>query len=98
IQKDSQVIVSGVYPDARYASLNVYTITGASFTNNGVGSSLPDYRIAPDPGSHNPWQHPAAPGGRYHVTLRSDVSPGQINVLPLAPTGTASGVGYIVYR
>jgi len=76
----------------------VYTSSGASFTAEGVGSSLPDYRIAPDPGSHNPWQQPTAPGGRYRITLRLDVSPGQVNVLPLAPTGTVSGVGYVVYR
>jgi hypothetical protein len=98
VQKGGEVIVSGVYPDARYASFSVYTSGETSFTSNGVGSSLADYQIAPDPGNRNPWQQPAAAGGRFHITLRSDASPGQVNVLPIAPPGTTTGEGYIVYR
>jgi hypothetical protein len=98
IQQGGQVIVSGVYPDARYASFSVYTTGGASFTSNGAGSSLADYQIAPDTGSRNPWQQPTAPGGRFHITLRSDVATGQVNVLPIAPQGTTTGEGYLVYR
>ncbi len=94
-----RIVLSGSFPDARYASLQVYTQPYASpFTRNGVGSALTDYQIAPDPGSVNPWQQQAAPGGRYTVTLREDVAPGQANTLPIAPAGTTSGQGLLVYR
>jgi hypothetical protein len=98
IGKDTRVSVSGAFPDARYAAFSVYTSGGGSFTANGVGTSLADYQIVPDSGSLNPWRQPAAPGGRFTITLRSDASPGQVNVLPLAPAGTAGGLGYLVYR
>jgi hypothetical protein len=93
-----RIVVSGTFPDARYASLQVYNQIGGSFSRNGVGSSLPDYQIAPDQGSVNPWQQQAAPGGRFTVTLREDVAAGQANTLPLAPAGTTSGKGYLEYR
>lgn len=93
-----RIVVSGTFPDARYASLEVYTTNGSPFTRNGVGSTLTDYQIAPDQGSVNPWQHQAAPGGRYTVTLREDVEPGQANTIPIAPAGLTSGLGLIVYR
>jgi hypothetical protein len=93
-----RMVVSGTFPDARYASLQVYNQIGGSFTRNGVRSSLPDYEIAPDQGSVNPWQQQAAPGGRFTVTLREDVAPGQANTLPLAPADTTSGKGYLEYR
>jgi hypothetical protein len=98
IQPGGEVIFSGVYPDARYASFSVYTSGEVSFTSNEVGSSLPDYQIAPDPGSRNPWQQQAAAGGHFHITLRLDASTGQVNVLPIAPLGTTTGEGYVVYR
>jgi hypothetical protein len=92
-------MLSGRYPDARYASFNVYTGDGTSFTAKGVSSVMTDYRIAPDAGSVNPWQKRARPGGRFTVTLRPGASPEQVNTLPLAPEGTASGrLGYVVYR
>ena len=71
--------IEGQFPDARYASLSVYTPYGNPFTTNGVSSSLPDYRIRPQPGSQNPWQQSAPPGGRFDVTisLRRDTEPGQ---------------------
>ncbi len=93
-----RIVVSGTFPDARYASLQVYDRVGGPFTRNGVGSSLPDYRIAPDQGSVNPWQQLAAPGAHFTVTLREDAAPGQPNTLPLAPAGTTSGKGYLEYR
>jgi hypothetical protein len=93
-----RIILSGVYPDARYASLQVYTPVGSPFTRNGVGSALTDYQIAPDPGGVNPWQQAGAPGGRFTVTLREDVEPGQANTMPLAPEGTTSGQGLLLYR
>ena len=52
----TRIVLSGRFPDARYASVDVYT-------PGGVGASLPDYRIAPQPGSVIPgsgWPHPAA--------------------------------------
>ncbi len=93
-----RIVVSGTFPDARYASLQVYNGIGSPFVVNGVGSALPDYQIAPDPGSVNPWQQQAAPGGHFTVTLREDVAPGQVNTLPLAPAATSSGRGLLEFR
>ncbi len=93
-----QIVLTGTFPDARYASLQVYASGGAPFTRNGVASTLTDYQIAPDPGGINPWQQQAAPGGRYTMTLREDVAPGQANAIPIAPQGTTSGQGLLVYR
>jgi AAA ATPase domain len=88
---------------AERAGLVRVTPAGVVFSPNGVSSALPDYRIEPDPGSVNPWQHVARrardAGDAYTVNLQADVSPGQARVLPLAPAGTAAGTaGYIQYR
>jgi hypothetical protein len=98
IHQGTQIVLSGVYPDARYASFTVYSSGETPFTSNGVESSLADFQIAPDSGSANPWRQAASPGGHFTLTLRPRVSPGQINVLPLAPAGVTAGVGYIEYR
>jgi hypothetical protein len=87
----TKLVVSGRFPDARYASLDVYTTAG-------VGSSLPDYKIAPLPGSVNPWQHQTAPGGRFTVTISPDPAPGQANTLPMPAGTTSRHTGYLVYR
>jgi hypothetical protein len=87
----TRIVLSGLFPDARYASIQVYTPTG-------VGASLPDYRIAPQPGSLNPWQQQAAPGGRFTVTIRPDPAPGQASTLPMPPGTTSQHTGYLVYR
>src|SRR5450755_208665 len=87
----TRIVLSGRFPDARYASVSVYTPGGA-------GASLPDYRIAPQPGSLNPWQRQAAPGGRFTVTIRPDPSPGQASTLPLPPGTTSQHPGYLIYR
>jgi hypothetical protein len=97
VQPGLRITLSGHYPDSRYFSVQVYTATGRLFTDDGVSSGLTGYRIAPDPGSVNPWQHEAQPGGRFTVTLQSDVAPGQVNTLPLAPAGTATGTAGVVY-
>lgn len=94
----TRIVISGTYPDARYASLSVYTPYGSPFTVDGVSSSLPDYKIAPEHGSSNPWRAHASAGGKFEVTMRSDVSSGQTNVLPLPPGTTAKYPGYLVYR
>lgn len=98
IHQGTQVVLSGVFPDARYASFTVYSSSELPFTSNGVLSSLADYQIAPDPGSANPWRRDAAPGGHFTLKLRLRVVPGQSNVLPLAPAGVTSGVGFVEYR
>ena len=98
IHRGTQIVLSGVYPDARYASFTVYSSSETPFTSNGVGSSLADFQIAPDSGSANPWRQAAPPGGHFTLTLRPQVSPGQANVLPLAPAGVTAGVGYLEYR
>jgi hypothetical protein len=87
----TRIVLSGRFPDARYASIDVYT-------PGGVGVSLPDYRIAPQPGSVNPWQREAAPGGRFTVTIRPDPAPGQANTLPLPAGTTSRHPGYLIYR
>ncbi len=93
----TRIVLSGRFPDARYASFSVYTPSGG-FAASQAGTSLPDYRIVPQPGSVNPWQRDGAPGGRFTVTVGSDPSPGQHNTLPL-PAGTTSRYpGYLVYR
>lgn len=103
IQPGLRITLSGRYPDARYASLEVTKPGGGLFTTDGVSSELTDYRIAPDPGSANPWQDPARPhghwaGGRFTVLVQPSAAPGQANTLPLAPAGTTSGTGYLLYR
>src|SRR3974377_914597 len=94
----TSITVFGTYPNARYFSLSVYTPYGDPFSQSGVTSSLPDYRIDPSAGSSNPWQHRAAPGGHFEVAIRSDVAPGHANVLPLPPGTSALHPGYLVYR
>ena len=93
----TRIVVSGRFPDARYASFSVYTPSGG-FATSQAATSLPDYRIAPQSGSVNPWQREGAPGGRFTLTIRPDPAPGQANTLPL-PAGTTSRYpGYLVYR
>ena len=87
----SRIVLSGRFPDARYASVEVYTPAGA-------GTSLPDYQIAPRPGSQNPWRQQAAPGGRFTVTIGPDPAPGQANTLPLPASTTSQHTGYLIYR
>jgi len=87
----TRIVLSGRFPDARYASIQVYR-------PGGVGASLPDYRIAPQPGSLNPWQQQAAPGGRFTVTIAPDPAPGQANTLPMPAGTTSRHPGYLVYR
>lgn len=91
VRDDLSITVSGVFPDARYMSFNVYDENTAEFSYNEVTSNLPDYKIKPDRGSANPWRLPAAPGGRFTVTVRPDAEPGQVNTLPLAPPGAPIG-------
>jgi hypothetical protein len=99
VQEGLRITLSGHYPASRYVSFAVYNSHGTPFTTDGVDSILTDYRIAPDPGSLNPWQHPGSPGGRFTVTLRADVTAGQVNTLPLAPPGTPAGtVGALFLR
>jgi hypothetical protein len=97
VEDGMRLTLSGHFPDSRYMSLEVYTSDGLPFSANGVGSALADYQIAPDPGSVNPWQHEAAPGGSFTVTLEPDASPGQANVLPLAPAGTPAGTTGLIF-
>jgi len=99
VEQGLSVTLAGRYPNSRYMSIAVYNAQGTPFTTNGVSSTLPDYRIAPDPGSVNPWQHQAPPGGRFTVTLRSNAAPAQVNTLPVAPARTPSGnTDVIFYR
>ena len=99
VQSDLRIVLTGRYPDARYASISVYTSSTSPFNTNGVGSDLTDYQIVPDAGSINPWQQSGPAGGKFTITLRPDPSQGEANTLPLAPTGTTNGSkGYLQYR
>ncbi|MBT2233236.1 hypothetical protein [Nonomuraea sp. NEAU-A123] len=99
VQEGLRITLAGQYPDSRYASVQVYKEGGGLFEANGVASSLTDHRIQPDAGSVNPWQQQASPGGHYTLTVTADAAPGQVNTLPLAPSGTPEGAkGNIVYR
>ncbi len=80
---DTQITVSGQYPEARFFSLDVYDSAAGNFTVNDVTSALVDYQIAPDLGSLNPWQKNAQSGGNYTVHVQSTV--GAQNVIPIAP-------------
>ncbi len=97
-QAGMRIVLSGQYPDARYASLEVTKPGGGLFTVDGVSSEVTDYRIAPDLGSVNPWQRQSRAGGRFTVTVQSDVAPGQANTLPLSPAGSGTGTSYLIYR
>jgi hypothetical protein len=97
VEQGLSISLKGRFPDSRYMSLATYTSKGLPFTTDGVGSSLTDYEIEPDPGSVNPWQHRAQAGGLYTVSLRSAVSPGQANVIPLAPAGTPAGTSGLLF-
>jgi hypothetical protein len=99
VQNGLSITLSGQYPASRYMSFTVYNSHATPFTTDGVDSILTDYRIAPDKGSVNPWQHPAPPSGHFTVTLRADITAGQVNTLPLAPPGTPAGtVGLLFLR
>jgi hypothetical protein len=98
VQNGLRIVVSGRYPDSRYASFEVYKPGGGMFRTNGVSSVLTDYRIKPNPGSVNPWQRPVSARGKFTVTLRADVAPGEANTLPLAPAGITTGTGLLIYR
>ena len=92
----TRIVLSGRFPDARYASFRSTRLAAA--LSPAAGTSLPDYRIAPQPGSVNPWQQQGAPGGRFTVTIRPDPAPGQANTLPLPAGTTSQHPGYLVYR
>ncbi len=99
VQGGLRITLSGQFPDSRYMSFEVYDSQGEPFTTNGVSSALADYQVAPDPGSINPWQHKARPGGKFTVALRTHVTPGEVNTLPLSPAGTTAGsAGVIFFR
>ena len=99
VQSGLRITLPGHFPDSRYMSFEVYDSQGEPFTTNGVSSALADYQVAPDPGSINPWQHKARPGGTFTVTLRTHVEPGEVNTLPLSPAGTTAGsAGVIFFR
>jgi hypothetical protein len=87
----TRIVLSGRFPDARYASVEVYPPGGG-------GASLTDYQIAPQPGSVNPWQRRSAPGGRFTVTISPDPARGQANTLALPGGTTSRNPGYLIYR
>jgi hypothetical protein len=98
VQDGLQISLAGRFPDARFASFQVYKTGGGDFTTNGVSDALTDYQIQPDRGSVNPWQHRHQAGGKFTVTVQPDAAPGEANTLPLAPAGVTSGTEALIYR
>ena len=101
------ITVRGSYPETRYFSINAYTNGGASYDCGGTASGLADFRIAPDPGSTNPFQQPAPAGGGYTVTL-APAAAGPANAIPFydpaactpAPANGSvpADVGFLILR
>ena len=63
------ITLRGTFPEARYISVNAYDNGAASYTCGTTASGLADFRIAPDPGSANPFQVAAPAGGSFTVTI-----------------------------
>lgn len=88
VNLQDEVIIEGVYPDERYMSLALYNqfLDPYTYTDPASGEVFPsylaDFEIDPDPGSLNPWQEAAEPGGRYTVTIKKEPQVGELNVLP----------------
>ena len=97
LQSGLKITVQGKFSDARYESFTAYNGLGSPFTTNGRSSSIPDYQIQPEPGSQNPWQQNALPGGSFTLTFDQVAAGG--NDRPLAPSTAANGAaGYLMYR
>ena len=105
--------ITGTFPDARYMSFNTYNSTGNSFTvvdgGQTFSTSIPDYLIAPNPGSFNPYATTAAVATPRAFTLQLKLNPaGTVgNVLPLAPIDPTAlppvaplpgDIGYFIMR
>lgn len=87
----ASISVEGSYTDARYFSLNVYTNGAASYTCGSQSSAIADFNIAPGPGSTNPFQQPANPGGAYTVSVAQNPAPGTANTIPFFNPATCEG-------
>jgi hypothetical protein len=85
IDQAATITVNGEFPDARYMSWNAYDASLTTYEINGVKSGLPDFEIAPDAGSVNPWQQSGPAGGHYTLKVSSGGA-GQGNVLPMPPS------------
>jgi hypothetical protein len=109
------VTIKGTYPTARFSSFVVYNDGGDDFTETvdgkSVTSAIPDYEIAPDRGSLNPWQVEEVPQGRrtnFTVRLRRHVTLAEqrrLNAIPMVDTGTVeqqpiapSDTGFVTFR
>ena len=88
-----RIKISGVFPDARYMSINLYDDSLSPYSVNGVPSALADFRIEPDPRNVNPWQQISGAGGHFTLYAVNDPHPGDINTLPLPPS-TIAGSGF----
>jgi hypothetical protein len=82
------MVVHGRYPDARFFNFSSYTATGS------LVDAIFDAKIAPDPGSANPFAEsgPDIPGN-YTVTIGA-TNPGSGNFLGVA----GSRFAFVVYR
>lgn len=82
------MVIHGQYPDARFFNFATYTATGA------LVDTIFDEKIAPDPGSANPFAEPGPEiAGNYTVTIGA-ADPGSSSFLS---TG-GSRFAFIVYR
>lgn len=90
--EEAEVIeVNGIYLDTRYFAIQAYGADAQLFTSPaGQESAMADYEIAPNPGSTNPWDEQAQPGGSWTITLADGPVPGATNLLPLSPQATVT--------
>ncbi|GGK73309.1 hypothetical protein GCM10012284_03990 [Mangrovihabitans endophyticus] len=100
VRRNLSIVLSGSFPDSRFASVSVYQANGDVVAGDGASSTLTDFQITPDAGSVNPWQQPAPSGGAFTVTLSAgSAAPGAANALPLAAEGAPDGaLGFVIYR
>ena len=95
----SEIVITGIYPFARYFSFVTYTSDGLPIGN----VSLHDSEIVPDSGSINPFTTPDPPTDldqrRYTARIvPSPPPPTSTNTLAGLPTDQTSGLGWLVYR
>ena len=95
----SEIVITGIYPFARYFSFVTYTSDGLPIGN----VSLHDSEIVPDSGSINPFTTPDPPTDldqrRYTARIvPSPLPPTSTNTLAGLPTDQTSGLGWLVYR
>ena len=87
------IVITGIYPQARFFSFVSYNASGSVVEDHG---SLNDVDINPDPGYTNPFRDIAVEGEtqRYTITFSRTAEDSATNSLQFADTR----LGWIIYR